>query len=107
MSNLSLLPREKLLRLGPQFLSDAELLAIFLRTGIKGKSALVLATDIAQKGPVAVRYVKQSVDSTDRLDLDSGLAMEASLFGLCFATNDQKEGMQAFIEKRPADFTGT
>lgn len=46
MSNSSLMPREKLLRLGPQSLSDAELLAIFLRTGIKGKSALILATEL-------------------------------------------------------------
>ena len=68
--------------------------------------ARLLANEIAQKGPIAIRYVKQAVDNTDRLDLDTGLAMEASLFGLCFASEDQKEGMQAFIEKRPANFAG-
>lgn len=69
--------------------------------------AMSLANQIASKGPVAIRYVKQAVDGTDRLDLDAGLAMEASLFGLCFASDDQKEGMNAFMEKRPAQFTGT
>ena len=71
------------------------------------EEAISLANTIAQKGPLAVRYVKQVVDNTDRLDLEAGLAMEASLFGLCFASTDQKEGMQAFIEKRTADFIGT
>ena len=65
-----------------------------------------LAALIAQKGPVAVRLVKEVVDTTDRLDTDAGLAVEASAFGLCFATDDQTEGMQAFLEKRAANFTG-
>lgn len=71
------------------------------------EEAKTLALQIASKGPIAIRYVKQAVDATDRLDLDAGLAMEASLFGLCFASTDQKEGMNAFMEKRPAQFTGT
>jgi enoyl-CoA hydratase len=70
------------------------------------EEAKTLANLIAQKGPVAVRYVKETVDATDRLDLESGLAMEASFFGLCFASIDQKEGMKAFMEKRKANFTG-
>ena len=70
------------------------------------ESAQELASLIAQKGPIAVRLVKKSVDATDRLDLDAGLAFEASLFGLCFASEDQKEGMGAFLEKRPAQFKG-
>ena len=65
-----------------------------------------LAALIAKQGPVAVRLVKEVVDTTDRLDTDAGLAVEASAFGLCFATNDQTEGMQAFLEKRPANFIG-
>jgi enoyl-CoA hydratase len=36
----------------------------------------------------------------------AGLALERNLFGLCFATADQKEGMDAFVSKRPAQFTG-
>jgi enoyl-CoA hydratase len=68
--------------------------------------AKVLAETIAQKGPVAIRLVKEVVDSTDRVDLDVGLSAEAGAFGLCFATQDQTEGMQAFLEKRTAKFTG-
>jgi enoyl-CoA hydratase len=69
-------------------------------------SALELAGRIASKGPIAIRLVKEAVDMTDRLDIDSGLAAEASMFGLCFATEDQKEGMRAFLEKRKANFQG-
>ena len=70
------------------------------------KGAKALAGEIAKKGPVSVRLVKEVVDTTDRLDTDAGLAVEASAFGLCFATSDQTEGMQAFLEKRAANFTG-
>ena len=70
------------------------------------EAAKALASEIAKKGPVAVRLVKEVVDTTDRLDTDAGLAVEASAFGLCFATDDQTEGMQAFLEKRVAKFTG-
>ncbi len=68
--------------------------------------ALKLARRIAANGPVAVSMVKRAVHETDRLDIDAGLAAEASLFGLCFATADQEEGMAAFVERRPARFTG-
>ena len=40
------------------------------------------------------------------VDLESGIAIEADLFGMCFATEDQKEGMHAFLERRKAEFTG-
>ena len=36
--------------------------------------------------------------------IDEGIAMENELFAMCFATRDQKEGMKAFLEKRPASF---
>ena len=70
------------------------------------EAAVKLAGRIARNGPVAVRLVKRAVHETDRLDLDAGLAAEATLFGLCFATEDQKEGMGAFVEKRKAAFQG-
>ena len=69
-------------------------------------AALALAARIAANGPAAVRLVKRAVHETDRLDIDAGLAAEASLFGLCFATDDQREGMAAFLQKRRAVFTG-
>ena len=65
-----------------------------------------LARTIAKKGPVAVQLVKKVVDITDRWDTDAGLAAEAKAFGRCFSTTDQTEGMQAFLEKRAAKFTG-
>jgi enoyl-CoA hydratase len=70
------------------------------------EAALTLARRIAANGPSAVRFVKRAVHETDRLDIDAGLAAEASLFALCFATADQTEGMTAFLEKRAANFTG-
>ncbi len=65
-----------------------------------------MATKIAAKGPVAVRFAKESVDNGLEMDQARAGRFEAGLFGLCFATSDQKEGMQAFLEKRPAKFTG-
>jgi enoyl-CoA hydratase len=70
------------------------------------EDALDIAGRIAANGPAAVRLVKRAVHETDRLDLEAGLAAEASLFALCFATDDQTEGMAAFVERRPAEFTG-
>lgn len=71
-------------------------------------AALQLGRSIAANGPVAVRLVKRAVLETDGLDLDSGLAAERTLFALCFATADQREGMGAFLARprRPAAFTG-
>ncbi|MDP6933395.1 MAG: enoyl-CoA hydratase-related protein [Myxococcota bacterium] len=68
--------------------------------------AMELARSIARNGPVALRLLKRAVHETDGLDLQSGLAAERTLFALCFATEDQTEGMSAFLEKRRAAFTG-
>ena len=68
--------------------------------------AKALAAAVAANGPVAVRLTKRAVVETDGLPLRNGLAAEASLFGLCFATEDQTEGMAAFLEKRAAAFSG-
>jgi len=65
-----------------------------------------IATAIATKAPLAVSYAKQSVNSGTDGPLGYGLALEAELFSQTFATEDQKEGMQAFIDKRPARFQG-
>ena len=66
-----------------------------------------MAAAIAAQGPLAVRLCKRAVVETDGLDQHSGLAAERALFALCFATADQKEGMAAFLARRPAAFTGT
>ncbi len=65
-----------------------------------------LAAKIAAKGPLAVRFAKEAIDSGLEMDQDRAGRFEADLFGLCFASADQKEGMTAFLEKRPAKFSG-
>lgn len=65
-----------------------------------------LAALIAAKGPAAVAACKAAVDRGLETTLAEGLAVEAEAFARCFATADQKEGMAAFIDKRPARFTG-
>jgi enoyl-CoA hydratase len=65
-----------------------------------------LARLIASKGPVAVRLTKQAVQHGQDLDLIKACALESDLFALTFTTADQKEGMSAFLEKRPARFQG-
>jgi enoyl-CoA hydratase/carnithine racemase len=49
---------------------------------------------------------KRAIVETDGLSTHQGLDAERSLFALCFSTNDQREGMNAFLEKRPAQFRG-
>ena len=65
-----------------------------------------MATKIASKAPIAVRFAKEAIDNGLEMDLDRAGRFESNLFGICFATVDQKEGMQAFLEKRPAKFIG-
>lgn len=65
-----------------------------------------MAGRIASKGQIAVRLCKAAIDQGLEMDVDKGMAYEAEIFGLCFATEDQKEGMTAFVEKRKASFTG-
>lgn len=66
--------------------------------------ALAMARLIAAKAPIAVRLAKEAVQRGQDLDLDNACALESQLFGLCFSTADQKEGMKAFVEKRKAKF---
>lgn len=68
--------------------------------------ALSLAQKIAKRAPVAVQLTKSAIQRGSNTDLDSGLAYEAEVFGLTFSTQDQKEGCGAFVEKRPANFSG-
>lgn len=69
-------------------------------------AALALAEKIKSRAAVAVQLCKAAVNKGLNMDLESGVAYEAEVFGLCFATADQKEGMTAFVEKRKAAFTG-
>jgi enoyl-CoA hydratase len=68
--------------------------------------ALQLGNQIAVRAPVAVRLAKEAVNYAFESDLAGGMAHERRLFYMLFATADQKEGMQAFAEKRKAEWSG-
>ena len=65
-----------------------------------------VAKKIAAKSPIAVRMAKESVLQSFQSSLDDGLMFERKNFYMCFASEDQKEGMNAFVEKRKAVFKG-
>jgi enoyl-CoA hydratase len=65
-----------------------------------------LAKKILGKAPLAVRYAIDAVNQGSELPFGESEVYEATLFGLCASTEDMKEGVAAFLEKRPARFTG-
>ena len=67
-------------------------------------AALEMARSFTKNAPVAIKYVKASVDRGMQMDIDGGIALENELYAMCFATEDCKEGLTAFLEKRPAVF---
>ncbi len=68
--------------------------------------AMDMAAVIAANAPIAVSYSKAAINKSYEMDTDIGNAIEEAYFGLCFATEDQKLGMDAFLNKKKADFTG-
>lgn len=62
-----------------------------------------LAETIAKNAPIAVRACKKAINEGLEMPMDEAVALEEKLFGSCFETADQKEGMQAFLEKRRHD----
>ncbi len=64
------------------------------------------AKKIASQGTIAVNLSKAAINRGINCDVITGIAYEAEVFGLCFATEDQKEGMQAFVQKRKPMFSG-
>lgn len=68
--------------------------------------AVKLAVQIAAKSPVAIQLAKESVLNAFDTHLQEGLLFERKNFYMLFATEDQKEGMAAFVEKRQANFKG-
>ena len=69
-------------------------------------AAVEIAKKIAAVGPTACRFAMEAIRRGIEMPLAEGLNFEATLFGLCAATEDMREGMNAFLEKRPARFTG-
>jgi len=65
-----------------------------------------LARKIMANGPLAVRFSIEAVNHGMEMTQEEGQFLEATLFGLCCTTADMKEGTRAFLEKRPAKFTG-
>ena len=70
------------------------------------EKALQTARDIIKKGPVALELTKDTILRGQDMDLDNACALESKAFGLSFSTEDQKEGMAAFMEKRSPEFHG-
>lgn len=70
------------------------------------KEAVTLASEIAQMSPIAIQLAKEAVNRSFETHLDEGLLYERKNFYLAFASEDQKEGMKAFVEKRKAHYKG-
>ncbi|MFQ3456681.1 enoyl-CoA hydratase-related protein [Bradyrhizobium sp. UFLA01-814] len=65
-----------------------------------------ILNEIAANAPIAVKYALDAVNNGMETSQNEGLALEASYFGLCAGTEDEKEGTSAFLEKRPPHFAG-
>jgi len=65
-----------------------------------------MAHKIISRGPNAVSFAKLAINTGLNMDDESAYKYEAEVFGLCFTTEEQKEGMTAFLEKRKPEFTG-
>ncbi len=88
---------------------DAERMGLVNRVvpaGAQLEEAKRLAQLIATRPPLAVRLGKEAVNHAMEVGLSAGLEFERKLFYLLFASEDKREGMRAFLEKRPGRFTG-
>jgi enoyl-CoA hydratase len=65
-----------------------------------------MAREIAAKSPIAIQLAKEAVLNAFETTLSGGVHLERRLFALAFASDDQKEGMKAFVEKRRPEYTG-
>lgn len=70
------------------------------------EEALKFAAEIAARAPIAARLAKEAINAAYETSLQAGLAHERRLFYMLFASEDQKEGMDAFVNKRPAKWQG-
>lgn len=70
------------------------------------EEAVSLGSRIARNAPLALSYSKKAIDEGLTVPLEQGNRIEAAYFGLSFATEDQKRGMKAFIEKEEVEFKG-
>ena len=103
--------RAKELIYSAKILSAAEALAVGIVNKVCKPEELMsevraIATEIGKKGPMAVGFAKQVINEGYDLPLLEGLGKELATFPKCFETEDLKEGLKAFLEKRPASFKG-
>ena len=68
------------------------------------QTAIDMGKTIASKGQIAVRNAKAAINRGIETNIDEGIAIEIEMFAACFANEDQKEGMTAFLEKRKPNF---
>ncbi|MDA0024847.1 enoyl-CoA hydratase-related protein [Brachyspira hyodysenteriae] len=76
--------------------------AVYPQAELMG-AAEKLANSIAAAAPIAVRNCKKAINEGLQVDMDKAIVIEEKLFGACFETEDQKEGMKAFLEKRKVE----
>ena len=67
---------------------------------------LELAGKIAAKSPLTLKVAKEALRASEKLAIEDGISYERDLFCLCFSSKDKEEGVAAFLEKRPAAWTG-
>jgi enoyl-CoA hydratase/3-hydroxyacyl-CoA dehydrogenase len=70
------------------------------------EEARTLATKLAEGPPIAMKYAKHALNFGTQVPLEVGLRLEAGLMGLAFSTEDLKEGVEAFMSRRKAEFKG-
>ena len=97
--------------LSGEMISADEALRIGLVNRVVEQAELIpaaesIAKKIAANAPLAVKFAMEAVERGMEMPQEEGLFLEATLFGLCCATEDMREGTRAFIEKRPAQFKG-
>ena len=96
--------------LGAEAISAADAEQIGLVKVVTGsvltEEADALAESMAQKAPIALRYLKEAVNGGLDLTLEQGLRLEADLYFLIHTTADRTEGIKAFLQKRPPEFKG-
>ena len=68
------------------------------------EKTLELAGKIAAKSPITLRVAKEAMRASERMSVEDGILYERDLFCLCFSTEDKKEGVAAFLEKRAAEW---
>ena len=89
-----------------QELADHGLVNRVVPEGEHLTEAIKLAKTVAAQAPIAARLAKEAVQAAFETSLKEGLDIERKNFFLLFSTEDMREGMQAFVEKRKAHFKG-